>query len=249
MKNVLNFFLIKIPLTLLIFFILLALFLESCCADKEPEIPGRQCKPGPYSELYYNLDSVKPYLYFKPGTWWIYKNTKTNELDTIELLNSALTAQTAHGTNYSTINRIIHYESLSWTTWSRTNKIQYDFVDPGINPNLQPFKQYYRIYNYKNSNNATYGLIINFFYPFDLNVINGNGAHHVKIVSKDTTCIINSFIYHNTVVFDIDSDDIWYSKSNFPNTRYYWSKGYGLIIMENLTDKYSWILIDKNIIQ
>jgi hypothetical protein len=50
------------------------------------------CKPEekPHPNIYkgpYHLGEVKDYLYFKPGSYWIYKNNVTNQIDTWTMLS------------------------------------------------------------------------------------------------------------------------------------------------------------------
>ncbi len=50
---------------------------------------GSRCKPDPPKphptiRRSFYLGGVKDYLYFKPGSYWIYKNTVTNEIDTVK---------------------------------------------------------------------------------------------------------------------------------------------------------------------
>ena len=61
-----------------IFPLLILMLIIGC--DKDPSKPGYQSKP-PKPE-YYRIkmnEELKSYLWSKPGSYWIYKNTKTLE--------------------------------------------------------------------------------------------------------------------------------------------------------------------------
>jgi hypothetical protein len=86
-----------------IFFGIVLLLLSSC--DKDPSKPGYQGKP-PKPE-YYRIkmnEELKSYLWSKPGSYWIYKNTKTGDLDTHIIRSFYFDSILVKGTELHTVN-------------------------------------------------------------------------------------------------------------------------------------------------
>jgi hypothetical protein len=70
----------KIKTNQLIIYSLLFLLISSCCKDNNPYMEG--CQTEPFEELGpFNLDTMKPYVFFETGSYWIYKCDLTGELD------------------------------------------------------------------------------------------------------------------------------------------------------------------------
>lgn len=87
------------------------LALSGCCKDKRNDIPGKQCDPRPNEISHFWLGEAKDYMYFKPGTWWVYKNTNTGMIDTIQVYSSSLDTFTVKGREDYSYHRIFIYES------------------------------------------------------------------------------------------------------------------------------------------
>src|SRR5215208_6972518 len=46
-------------------------------------------------------EEIRAMMVFKPGTWWIYQNTLTNELDTVEVLDFKMDTVVRTGEKYT----------------------------------------------------------------------------------------------------------------------------------------------------
>jgi hypothetical protein len=194
------------------------------CKDKDPTKPGYQRKAPSPVYLIYRLGPARDYMWFNPGSYWIYKNTKNNELDTV---------------------RLISFYYSTYYKWSYEDNTSY------FNPNSTPIRGYFYPINRLVSGE---GLIGAFFYPFDKSGVAGTGSSQTKFKELFTTMTLNNQTYLEVAQFETDSDDIWYSDTTsnlirYPKTRYYWAKNVGLVKRENVSENYSWELIEHHIIK
>ncbi|NBP06849.1 MAG: hypothetical protein EBV15_11660, partial [Bacteroidetes bacterium] len=128
------------------------------------------CKREPEPQKYlgnYPLGEVKDYLYFKPGSYWVYECDSTGELDSQVMLSCD-------------------------TPWIRKSFIDYQFIK--YSKYSFPFKTSFNTYEYSNDilycENCKRGfstliafksptntaLDCTFFYPFDSTVAGGGGS-------------------------------------------------------------------------
>ncbi|MES2619012.1 MAG: hypothetical protein V4613_14130 [Bacteroidota bacterium] len=226
--------------------IVLILFLGvGGCKDKSCNETG-DCPPEYYR---FRLNESKKYLFAKKGSWWTYKNTKSGELDTQTVtyfyFDSAFTSGTRNYSKHITIE----YDILKRDITSSFNKWTYRESTRAPNADATSASYYSIVINREVSNE---GIIYPFFYPFNTNNGTGDGSTSTIFNRLDTSVIIQGKSYYNVVQFEIDIDNIWYSRLNpdapfNPTSIYYWAIDVGLIKRTNKSENYSWELIDYKI--
>ncbi|MEZ4844173.1 MAG: hypothetical protein R3A43_07975 [Bacteroidia bacterium] len=220
---------------------LLAVVLLPSCKPEEPE---------PWTRYEY-LGEARDYIYFKPGTWWVYKNVQDGRLDTIEITKSFddTTKLTGNGNT-------MYYEEIEWYAKSRMDGYEYHFYLMYGQPNMelatqnQVVNRSYFLAKYRPGNYV--GLRNNFLYPFNQNFIEKNSTHSVQLKGEYTTLKLGTENYTDVKVFWVSDDDlIFYDELERTGgaAQYYWAKNIGMIKLENLKHSVSWELIDYNIVQ
>lgn len=236
-----------------IIFILALMLIIGC--DKDPSKPGYQSKP-PKPE-YYRIkmsEDLKSYLWSKSGSYWIYKNTKTGDLDTHIVNNFYFDSILAKGNQLHTKHITIYYDYLSKSFYSTFIKRYFYEYTNAMTPNGESFN------NGRNklTREGNGSLIQPFYYPFQFTSLPGagTGSSSTSYIGMDRTLTIQGKTYHNVAKFDIDSDAIWYSRDDAvslefkrPRAIYYWAKDVGLIKRETKKENYAWELIEYNIIK
>jgi hypothetical protein len=89
-----------------------SIFISNC--GPEPIEPIKKVDIG-----FLPLGKVKDYVFFKPGTWWVYKNTRTGVLDTQVVTFSLLDTLEQDGARWHFTNELFDVESKSLTTGYR----------------------------------------------------------------------------------------------------------------------------------
>ena len=97
-----------LKLTLIIFSLIAISALHSC----KPEPPD----PQPTDLGFFGLGEAKDYVYFKKGTWWVYQNTRTGQLDTIVVYNSILDTSERISKKWKYIDEVFAVDSRSIST-------------------------------------------------------------------------------------------------------------------------------------
>lgn len=211
---------------------------NSDCHDKG------NCAPEYYK---YDLGEAKNYLWADTGSYWIYKNSKTGELDTQTCVGAITYWVHDYGsTNYSK-HITIDYEVLSRRIFSSFNQWEYNDKTSFYNPDAMRIQQ-----TFVDRTVAGEGISNPFFYPAKFNEKGGVSNTVTTCINTDTSIIVNGQTYDHVVVFDINMDDIWYPNDHpmatrYPNAFYYWVKSVGLIKRYNKGENYSWDLIDYKI--
>lgn len=215
--------------------LLLLIACESDCQKKG------NCPPEYYR---FELGEAKNYLWASKGSYWIYRNTKTGDLDTQTVTTCKTYWVSDRGTTKYTKHISVDYEVLvrllksTFNGWEYKDKTSFYNADA-----LRPFKTYL-VRTISNS-----GQSIND--PFWMPAFKNENGGATNCVNVDTTITIGSKVYEHVVVFDIDIDAIWENKLGCirPNSRYYWVKDIGLVKKEMNRCNYSWELIDYKILQ
>ena len=220
------------------------------CRDKDPTKPGYQRKP-PMKEFYtFRMTEVKDYVWFKPGTYWIYKNTKNNLLDTVTCTSFYYDSVTIKGTYDYSKHITLNYDRLEITSYSS----HYKWTYRDWSGNTTPDDKYFKNNRFVMERTCPSGLLIPFFYPFDIKGYSGTGSSSTQLISVEEVINMQNKTFNKVAVFDIDSDDIWHHDTTsqiirYPRTKYYWAQNVGLIKRENVSENYSWELIDYNIVK
>ncbi|HEY1047063.1 MAG TPA: hypothetical protein VGF79_11530 [Bacteroidia bacterium] len=200
------------------------------------------CDPEYYR---FELGEAKDYLWAGKGSYWIYKNSKTGDLDT-QICTSAKTywIKKQGSTNYSK-NITVEYEVLSRNISSSFNDWAYIDETSFYNPDALRSKK-------TELERTAIGEGINrpFLHPFVLKDKSGTSSSVTTCIHTDTSITIQGKTYDHVAVFEIDMDEIWEEKLNCirPNSVYWWAKGVGLIRRDMKRCDYSWELIEYNII-
>ncbi|HYG16064.1 MAG TPA: hypothetical protein VEC12_09945 [Bacteroidia bacterium] len=217
-----------------VFFALAIIVLNSCKEEEPDEIV-----------VAFPEDAVN-YFYFKTGSYWIYQNNKTNEVDSVWVHHSFKSWYSAESWDKKTIYKIelIRMEcntSSYGTYWS------FDF----------------RPFNYAgNQNNVSYSLwggrskiseltrCTLWKYPFNEGInqvsnIKGVDTSLYRIAGTHNTVTIGSKTYSSVLKVNI-TNCIFMDKHDI---NMYWAPNYGIIKIEDLDDSSSWELVRHHLIQ
>jgi len=240
----------KTPNILYLFFGLITFLLSACCKDQNPTLKGCQKTQNEYYVKH--LYEAENYLWAKPGSYWIYKNTKTGDLDTQQVTNFAFfTDTTINFKGVKKSERLIYiiYDLLYVRIYSSFNNWYY----------VHTTNRYSNLGDEPNSNRvicerevSSEGSVQPFFFPFEIGLKGaGTGSSYTTLKSVEPKLIIQGEEFTNVAVFNVDIDPIWEDKLDCvrPNTSYYWAENVGLIKKEMGGCGYAWELIEHNIIK
>lgn len=221
-------------------FILLLVYLQSC-RDKNSN--GINFEP-----VYYRfpIDSMaKAYFWANEGSYWIYQNTKTGELDTQVVTHIDSFWVQVKGSFETTKHRTIDYERILKITSSSYFKWIYRDRTAGFAADYTLREDACIVDRLASGE----GVNVPFFYPFKIGSQYGDGNSITTCISIDTSLIVNNIHFKNVTVFEtkldgIDEDKL-YCKN--PTSLYYWAKGIGLIRKELRICDYTWNLIEYEI--
>lgn len=211
------------------------------------------CKPkdckkdGSCAEEYYRtrIGGLKNYLYALNGSYWIYKNTKTAELDTQTCISFYYDSIKVRGTlNYSKF-KVIEYDRIGRTIYSSYYKTSVVDYTLDYSPDSRSFNNGVIILTRKIYGVGTADPLI---YPFQNGIVTGNGSSVTEFKGLDSTLIIQGKTYYSVAKFDIDVDHTWDDFSHSGGI-YYWAKDVGIVKHTHKDGNYSWELIDYHIIK
>ncbi len=221
------------------------------------------CKPDKPKDpitITYKLGEVKDYMVFKPGTYWVYQNDITGEIDSQWVTSSQVGEYSQKGTEeYS---RHITLKQEFFEMYIATN-----FIDGyGDNPrwkvsswgqkvNAYPSPDYAYVARKTKTANKTGGTAEVYRKPYYT-----TSNYPVYQISLLTNYELNGSTYDTVRVFHVGADRCGF-QSKIPTadgkSDYYFAKNYGLIKLYNMSFKASngtpinqtWSLIRKNIVQ
>lgn len=222
---------------------IICIFIFGACKNKDCRKTGT-C---PREYYFKNMGEAKDYLWAKPGSRWIYKNTKTGALDTVTAVVFNFDTVITQGIEDYSLNVTVDYEHMFRGLYSTFSPYSYTENTSAYTANSRNLNNVRVIL----SRECTDGLIECFFYPFDKDFLAGTGSMYCRYIGMDSLYSMQGKTYHNVVKFDLDSDDIGEPKLSciYPHAIYYWAKNVGLIKKEVLTCNYSWELIEYNVIK
>ena len=221
------------------FFFVACVFSFLSCRDKN-DCAKNGCPPE-YTR--FELGEALPYLWAKPGSYWIYKHSQTGALDTQTVTNFLYDSVTVKGTEDHSQHRTYEYDKLIRNLYSSFNQANYHEETNGFNPNSPP-----DIVQFNFHRSTGYGDPSIFHFPFVEGQISGTGAEITTFIGIDTLYILHGKTYIKIVKFGIsiekpyDQECIGYTKST-----YYWAKHVGLIKKDYQDCNFSWELIDYKI--
>jgi hypothetical protein len=199
---------------------------------------------------YEYLDDARDYIYFKPGTWWVYKRVPGGELDTIKVTKGSVdTIMTVGGGN------TIYSEIVTWSAVSRYDDYVYKFYKrtPEQDPILTDehttlYKQFFMA---KSKPGSYLGETNLFSYPFTTNILNNGAPHTTELLSNISEADVNGKKYLDIKVFRISNDKTFiYDELGRSGgiVQYYWAPDVGIIKREHMTKNITWELVESQII-
>jgi hypothetical protein len=223
------------------------------------------CKPDKTKDpitITYKLGEVKDYMVFKPGTYWVYQNDITGEIDSQWVTSCQVGEYSQKGTEeysrhitlkqeffemYIATNFIDGYgDNPRWKLYSWGNRVN-AFPSP---------QRAYQIEKSKIANN-TGGESTIYYNPYNL-CSKKDCFYYFDTTYNDYE--LNGSTYDTVRVFHVGADRCGF-QSKIPTadgkSDYYFAKNYGLIKLYNMSFKASngtpinqtWSLIRKNIVQ
>jgi hypothetical protein len=218
--------------------------------DKDPSKPGYQGKP-PKPE-YYRIkmnEELKSYLWSKPGSYWIYKNTKTGDLDTHIINGFYFDSILVKGIYPYSKHRTIYYDYLSKSFYSTFIKRFFYEYTRTFNPQATDLYITSNDLTREGNGSVNHPLVHPFLIPKESN--SGTGSSYAAYIGMDSTLTIQGKTYHHVAKFDIDSDGVWSKTYPYTTTgsKYYWAKDVGLVKRTATHRDENWELIEYNIIK
>jgi hypothetical protein len=213
--------------------VLSVFFLETCKPDDDVNKTY-----GPYT-----LGEARDYIDFKPGSWWVYQNSKSGLYDTLVLKSISIRSQTFTGKN------TVIKDMVAMLIYSTTTKYEYKYYSSGANPDAKP--EYLKNVNFislwhgKSKSGDYNGETVSFFYPFDKNHTANISMFESSLIHKDTTIVLPKYTIDSVVVFKCKDDACWDSY----DTKYYWGKNIGLVKKERINNSESWDLVNYIILK
>ncbi len=214
-----------------------------------------QCNPDDASEINdctecgpYYLGEIEDYLYFKPGSWWVYKNTFTEELDTLVMKSSSKRMRKIVGDK-----RTVTYEHIDFILTSKVNQAKYTYsqVVPFPDP-AAPYR--HKVWIDKGRTNPYVGHTQPFawaeYYKPDM-IVGGGSGNDTYYRGKSDSLVIQGQVYFDIMEFETTDDfSFIYGEEHWENggpTIYLWAKGVGLIRNGSLKFKQNWELVSYHI--
>lgn len=210
-------------------FICLFHCLSSCCNDKNPHIEGCQDK-SPEEIGNFNLDTIKPYIYFKEGSWWVYENDSTLETDSIAVVSSDDRILQANGEK-----RRYTYESVAVSYKSYTNDYDVRFFNTGSNPDMIDWSFYLFWQRDRSKPGDFEGPVVVFSTFKDTGKVLGTKTSYK---GKLNSMNLLGNTYYDILMYEIKGDPTW-PDSKIPTndwgiSTYYYAKNVGLIAIKNV---------------
>ena len=182
---------------------------------------------------------VKDYFYFAPGSYWIYQNQRTQELDSVYVVDRS--SRMVHYTNEPIDEELcfVHYYDEHYGVLFET----YTHISWGAVDTLA--RSRYALAIAAKSGFPTGGGYYTCLYP----LLKGNKVYQtyytLDVINTNDTFKIDSFITYNVIKL--------YSKRNilFNNheMNVYYLKDFGIVRKTDLTKNDDWVLIRCNIIK
>lgn len=211
------------------------------------------CKPDESENWtrYEYLNEARDYIYFKTGTWWVYKRIPGGELDTIEVLEDNLDTLILTGNSNK-----LNYERCSWYAISRLDNYSYNFKLLFPEPNFDLitstsnlYSQYFIIKSRPGDFGGQTNVIM---YPFTRNILNNGHDHETKMLDDLDTIIVQNIDYYDVKHFHISNDATFiYDDLGRRGgiVEYYWAPNVGIIKKKHMSKNISWELVESHILQ
>lgn len=223
------------------------LIINSCCKSKKCKCRKEwgenvsDCTPvhfGPFP-----LGGAKDYLYFKRGSWWVYRNSLSGETDSIytEQCDTFVVDAKGNFEKWKTMT----YTTIGYHLRSDVNNVDYIYNRIAWAPDLTSFKDH----GYSQTQQKAIltptdsrGPYLIFTYPFQNNPM----ADQLMMTSYPVMSIQGNQ-YNNVISFQSDISDntvqlptkLSYGVVYGGVNKYYWAKNYGLVQIETMLNKTS----------
>lgn len=210
----------------LIIFSLLFLLISSCCKDNNPYMEG--CQTEPFEELGpFNLDTMKPYVFFETGSYWIYKCDLTGELDSQYCVSSDAIVRKAIG-----VKRVYDFENIYSKNRSLKYKTSVLMQGQTSTPDIINFN--FGI-GWQRNIDGRVATVLNTWQVKDKEL--DNGVSVTTFRQKLPTFVVEGKEYNDVLVYEVIGDPT-FPKPSIPiwssgDSKYYWAKGVGLIKIEH----------------
>lgn len=194
------------------------------------------------------LGKWKNYIYFEPGSWWIYKldSGGYQYYDTVKMVMGGCHVNEYNGIVSSTIDRTIIREEFLMNMSSS----YFEYVSHGIWPvmaiNLTD-TAWYR--SYRMVRNTPSGETNAWFRPNSTLIPNDVYGLSISTTFKGIhdTIQLSGTMYQNVAEYEISSDGSWKFPGRGGKVSYYYAKGIGLVERKNFGNGETWTLIDYKV--
>jgi hypothetical protein len=232
MTNHFNTFTTRSTIRQIILFVLslaLALSLVKCKHEPPPEVP-KVCQ---YDS---SVEEMKKWYYFKTGTWWVYQEQTTGDLDTITVYYDW------EGTNGD--------GTVGFETWGNSSydgfNYKYNFNSSfSIHCLAAEECTCHKVKRAKTMPGNFVGEAQIFLYPLIEGNYTASNGGWCTLDTLHTTYELYSTIYLNVAEWNIPVD----ASENYVQTRYWIAENIGIVRRKNSFLNSDWILIEYNIIQ
>ncbi len=223
---------------------IISISLVSGCDDDD--------KPQNWTRYEY-LNEARDYIYFKTGTWWVYKKIPGGDLDTIEVFEDWIDTLKLTGAG-----NVMYYEDVTWRAKSRLDDYVYRFYQVFPMPVLewdliQPNDKVWKQYFWSKSRPGDGGGRTNVFtYPFTKEILNNGHSHDTKLLDDIDTLTIQGKLFTDLKHYNISNDASF--SWGLPGqgggiVEYYWAPRYGIVKREHMQKNISWELVESHIVQ
>lgn len=215
----------------------LVLVINSCKPGENNPKPGQTNFPVP--------QEVKDYMYFKPGTYWIYQDSISGALDTVKVTDTLVSSQTKNGMYYE------HYQTNTYSSYDKYfyyYKVNTSFSDDCINNNEN--RPCYNILCVKTKPGNYIGELAVLFMPF-WKSYSGNqyispGEYSGILIEDQINNLPTQIGDFKDVILIKSTNNILFDKDDI---RLFFSRKAGIVRKEYLNKNQIWKLIQFNIIQ
>ena len=208
----------------------IVLIFNSCCRSNKCKCwdqwheDTEDCTPHSYGP--YPLGGAKDYLYFKPGSFWVYKSNVSGELDTIKTVSCDSFVVESEGSE-NPWDKVTYTTIEFWLT-SSTYRTDYSYFTYKTRPDKRDFRYTLALWR-----NALQNDCIAFYYPSDTHLLTA----YCKVIPE---LKIGDSTYHDVLVYEGGKYDHTYqmpqklgTKTSYDgNPSYYWARGRGLVMVE-----------------
>ncbi len=213
----------------LLYFAALCFTLGTCKHDPPPEPPA-VCQ---YDS---SVEEMKKWYYFKTGTWWVYQEQTTGELDTITVYHDW------EGTNGDGTEGFEWYGNSSYDGFNYKHRFNSSY---SIHCLTAEECTCHKVERSKTMPGNFVGAGKIFLYPLIEGNYTASGTGWCTLEVLHDSLALSENTYNNVAEWDIPDDD---SEENV-HTKYWIGENAGIIRWQNLETNSDWLLIGSNIIQ